>query len=919
MGKIYSIFLILLVLSSCFKVHGQDTSAISGNFNSITFDELANKIESQTRYRFYYNPIWVDTIVVTKSFVNAPITNILDDLFVGSKLHYAIHGNDIFLTQEREIFKELPIGFFDITENSRTQSANFDYSEFEQKGKLKKLDEEKIYIIGVKTATIQGNATIAGIVSDAKSGEPIIGASVYIENPMVGTATDQFGYFSLTLPKGRHEIKIKSIGMKNAHRNIVLYANGKLNIEIQEDVIPLKEVLVESDRDIRVTGMQMGVEKLDIKTMKQIPLALGETDIMKVVLTLPGVQTVGEGTVGLNVRGGASNQNLILYNDAPIYNPSHLFGFFSTFNPDILKNVELYKSGIGAEYGGRLSSVLDVHTREGNVKKLQGSGGVSPITGRFSLEGPIIKDRTSFLLGMRSTYSDWILNQIKSKEFTNSSGSFYDLNASVSHKINDNNNIYLSGYFSKDMFTLDTDTRYQYSDRNASLKWKHAFNNKLYGTLTATTSKYSYLVENIAIPIEASSLDFYVSQWNAKADFNYFPNSKHSINTGASVLHYNISPGNYQPKGVESKIKPDKIQDEQAFETAIYAGENFELSSNFSLYIGARYSLYQNMGPRKVFSYANGVPRQVTTIQDTVSYSSGTPINTYHGAEPRVSLRYILSRNASLKFSYNRMRQYIQMLSNTTAIAPTDIWKLSDSYIRPQIGDQYSIGFYKNLKGNLIETSLEAYYKTTSNSIDFKSGANLLINHHLETDIVEAQGRSYGVELLVKKSTGKLNGWISYTYSRSFLKTVGDFPDEAINNGSYYPSSYDKPHALNLIANYKFSRRFNFSFNLVYSTGRPITLPIAKYDVGGTQRIYYSDRNAFRIPDYFRTDISINLEGNHKLKKLAHSSWAFAIYNLMGNANAYSVFFTSENGSIKGYKLSIFATAIPTITYNFKF
>ncbi|MFM9837393.1 MAG: TonB-dependent receptor [Cyclobacteriaceae bacterium] len=921
--KTYIVLLLsFFLLNFPFQINAQDVPMISGKFSSANFDQVVNQIESQSKYRFYYNKAWTDSIVVNKDFLDVSVTHLLDEIFAGSMLHYAISNNTIFITQERQLFTSLPIGFFSPTEGPKIEQPIFDYSEFERREKLKKQAEEKLYTIGSRANGLQGTATLTGLVSDIKSGEPIIGAAVFVENPIIGAATDQFGRFFLTLPKGKHEIKVKSIGMKSTQRKVMLYANGKLDIEIEEDITPLKEVLVESERDVRVTGTQMGVEKLDIKTMKQMPLALGETDIMKVVLALPGVQSVGEGTVGLNVRGGATNQNLILYNDATVYNPSHLFGFFSTFNPDVLKSVELYKSGINAEYGGRLSSVLDVHTREGNSKKIQGSGGISPITGRFSIEGPIIKDRTSFIIGARSTYSDWILGLLNSKGLRNSAASFYDLNAGITHKINDRNSVYFSAYASRDRFKLNSDTVYQYSDQNASLKWKHAFSNKLYGVLTGTTSQYTYMVESAANPVNAASLDFSIRQWSAKADFNYFLNSKHTLTGGAGILRYDISPGNYKPFGAESKVIPDKIQNEQAIESSAYIGENFEVTPKLSLYAGLRYSFYQNLGSRDVFTYAPGFSRQETTIQDTVKYAAGKPISTYHGAEPRFSIRYTLSNNSSVKFSYNRMRQYIQMLSNTTVIAPTDIWKLSDTYVRPQIGDQYSIGYYKNLKGpkgNLIEVSLETYYKTIGQAIDFKDGAQLLLNHHLETEVVESKGKAYGVELLIRKSSGKLNGWISYTYSRSLLQTNGQFSNEIINNGNYYASSYDKPHAFNFIGNYKFNRRFNLSLNVVYSTGRPITLPIAKYDVGGTQRVYYSERNAYRIPDYFRVDFSINIEGSHKIRKLAHSSWTFAIYNLAGNANAYSVFFNSKNGFIKGYKLSIFAQAIPTITYNFRF
>jgi len=913
-----TIFLFFVTLSSI--GHAQ-TSRISANFNGVSFENFAGQIESQTNFHFYFNPQHTDSLIITASPQNQPIEELLNQILAGTDLHFAIEANhNIYITYEREILAGLPEDFFGTgTVQPGNQPVAFDYTLYEKRERERKLAETKLYSIGIKTTNLQGNASLAGYVRDVASGSPVVGAAVYIEKPMTGVATDQFGFYSITLPKGRHELKIKSIGMKSTERQIMLYADGKLNIDLDEEVTPLKEVVVQSERDVRVSGMQMGVEKLDIKTMKQMPLALGETDIMKVVLSLPGVQTVGEGTVGLNVRGGATNQNLILFNDATIYNPSHLFGFFSTFNPDVLNTVELYKSGISAEYGGRLSSVLDVTSREGNLKKFAGSGGISPITGRLSFEGPIIKEKLSFLIGARSTYSDWILGRLNTAALKNSEASFYDLNAHLSHEVNDKNNLYLSAYMSKDKFRLNNDTAYHYSDKNISFKWKHVFNNKIYGVLTTGYSNYDYAITSDINPAEAFNMKFAIQQTNAKLDFSYFPNPKHTFNFGISTIYYKLSPGNRQPQGDESILTPIELQQERGLESAVYVGENFELTQNLSLYAGIRYSYYQFLGPKDVYTYPSGAPKEEASIQDTIQYASGKTIATHHGPEPRISIRYSLSMSASVKFSYNRMRQYIQMLSNTTAIAPTDIWKLSDSHIMPQIGDQYSVGFYKNLKGNLIEFSIEAYYKSMTNSVDFKNSALLLLNPHIETDVINAEGKAYGVELLLKKSAGKLNGWISYTYSRSLLQANSIHSSETVNSGKYYPSSYDKPHAVNFISNYKFSRRFNFSLNMTYSTGRPITLPIAKYDLGGNPRLYYSERNQFRIPDYFRVDVSINIEGNHKIKKLAHSSWTLAIYNLTGRQNAYSVFFTSKDNKISGYKLSVFGRPIPTITYNFKF
>ncbi len=907
--------LIILGLSTL-SLSAQDDKIISAEFKNLKFEEFVSQIEKSTDYRFYYNKIWTDSLTVNLSVLRKTVPEILDEIFLGTELKHALDNNHyIYVSLGQSMAIELPIDFFGEGELKGQRTNAQEYTIYEEVDKAK---EEKLFTIGLKNANSKTTANIAGYVRNVKSGEPVIGASVFIENPLIGVASDPFGYFSITLPKGRHELIIKSLEMKSTKRQILLYSDGKLDVELQEDVTPLKEVIVQSERDAQVLGLQMGLEKLDLKTIKQIPVALGEVDIFKAILTLPGVQSVGEGTVGLNIRGGASDQNLILYNDATIFNPSHLFGFFSAFNPDILKNVELYKSGIPAEYGGRLSAVLDVNTREGNKRKFEGSGGISPVTGRFSLDGPIFKDKTSFLIAGRSTYSDWLLTKIPSTNLKNSQASFYDVNLSLSHQMDDKNTFYASGYLSKDGFKLGSDTSYNYSNQTASAKWKHVFGNKFYGILTGSYSGYDYSVSSQAVPVNSFQLAYSVKQANIKADFNYFLSAKHTINFGASTINYRISPGDFQPYGEESLVVPNVLQKEQGQESAIYIGDNFEVTPRLSLYGGLRFSFFQNLGPKDVFTYDPLVAKDENSIIDTIQYASGKTVANYQGPEYRFSARYSLSGNSSIKFGYNKMRQYLQMLSNTAAISPIDIWKLSDSYLKPQIGDQFSVGFYKNFK-SMFETSVEVYYKSMENVLDFKSGAQLILNPHIETDIVNAAGKAYGAEFMIKKLSGKLNGWISYTYSRSFLQTKGMTPSETVNQGKWYPSNYDKPNAVNFIGNYKFSRRFSLSLNMTYSTGRPITLPLAKYDLNGAKRLYYSERNQYRIPDYFRTDFALNIEGNHKIKKLAHSSWSVAVYNLTGRQNAYSVYFLSENGTVNGYKLSIFGTAIPTVTYNFKF
>ncbi|HTQ28169.1 MAG TPA: carboxypeptidase-like regulatory domain-containing protein, partial [Puia sp.] len=764
-----------------------------------------------------------------------------------------------------------------------------------------------------------GNATIAGYIRDGKTGESISGAAVYIDNPPIGAVTDQYGFFSFTLPRGRHVLKISSVGMKDTKRQVMLYSDGRLNIELFEFVPSLKTITVISEKNSNVKRSQMGVEKLTIKTIKQVPVVFGEVDVLRAVMALPGVTSVGEASTGFNVRGGSADENLILFNDATIFNPSHFFGFFSAFNSDVVKDVNLYKGSIPEKYGGRLSSVLDITTNDGNQKKLSGVGGVGPLTARLTLDGPIGSDKTTFVVGGRTTYSNWLLNAIPGDEYSNSSASFYDLNLHIRHEFSNKNSLYLTGYLSHDQFKLNSDTLYQYSNKNLNLKWNHHFNNKLSSVTTVGYDGYDYAISSESDPLTGYKLSFAINQSYLKADFTYTPNASHTIDFGLSSIYYQLQPGSYQPVGAKSLVIPQQLEREQALESAVYLGDKFIITPRLSLNAGIRYSLYNYLGPHDVYDYVPGQPRTTSTIIDTVSYPAGKLIKTYGGPEYRVSLRYTLSDNSSVKAGYNTLRQYTHVLSNTTSISPTDIWKLSDSHISPEFGDQFSVGYYQDFKSHNIETSVEVYYKRIQNYLDYKSGAVLLMNPHIETDVLNTRGKAYGAEFMIRKLQGKLNGWVSYTYSRTLLQEDDPLAGQTINNGAYYPANFDRPNNVNFIGNYKINHRFSISVNVNYSTGRPITLPVAIYDLGGGQRVYYSDRNQYRIPDYFRTDLSMNIEGNHKIKKFKHSSWTVGVYNLTGRKNPYSVYFVEQNGVIKGYQLSIFGAPIPFVTYNFKF
>ena len=902
----------------------QQTSVklISVNFQQATILQFVNDLESKSSYHFYYDPMQFDSLKITLEVNDKPLETILEMAFKNTDFHYAITQQQVFLTKGRQVKTDLAPGYaenINAAAQGKQISTVADYTDEKDKKIPDATTENKVYEIGIKTNTIKpGNSILTGYIRDIKSGEAVVGASIYVAATKTGVATDQFGYFTISLPRGRHILNIRGLGMRDTRRQIILYADGKLTIEMTEQVNSLKEVKISADKVANVRGVEMGITRVDVKTIKEIPALFGEPDILRVVLTLPGVTSVGEATTGFNVRGGSADENLILLDGSTVYNPAHFFGFFSAFNPDIVKDIELYKSSMPEKYGGRLASVLEVTDREGNKKKFTGTAGIGLLTSNFNIEGPIVKDKTSFIFGARTTYSDWLLKLLP-QAYKNSSASFNDFNLGISHQIDDKNNIYLSGYLSNDNFKLNSDTTYAYSNKNIILKWKHNFNTKLFSVISTGIDDYQYSISSQANPINAFDLAFKIRQTNFRADFTYYLSNKHTIDFGFSSILYNINPGTFEPDGTQSLVLPQVVEPEQALESALYLGDKYDVSPNFSINAGVRFNIYNYLGPQTVDYYAPNLPVESSNVVDSVSYSKNKVINTYTSPDIRVALRYLLNDDLSLKASYNTMHQFIHLLTNSTAISPTDVYKLSDPNIKPEYGDQESLGLFKNTANNTIELSFEVYYKHINNYLDYKSGAVLLLNEHIEQSVITDKGKAYGAEFLIKKTAGKLNGWLSYTYSSTLLKQDDPNAGELINQGNWYPSSWDKPNSFNFTGNYRFTHRYSISLDVAYSTGRPITLPIAQYEYAGSERVFYSDRNEYRIPDYFRSDFSINIEGNHRVHQKTHNSWTIGVYNLTGRANAYSTFFTEQGGVISGYKLSIFATPIPFINYNIRF
>jgi len=925
MKKCYTFIVVVLCIVFCQQnVIAQNDSLklVTVNADSATMEEFILTLEKQTDFHFYYDPSFFDSLAITINVEKKPLIEVLEQVFANTDFEFSFTDEYAFITKGKRINMDFPPEAFTVLAPGSTQLAP-------QGGKRKgdesaKADqtatlENKVYVIGDKLSpSPQASVIIAGYVTETKTGEPVVGAYMHVDRSNVSVTTDQYGYFSISLTKGHYTISIQSLGMKDTKRQIQIYNDGKLNIGMQNQVLTISNVVISAQKLSNVKGTLMGLQKIDIKTMQQVPVVFGEVDILRIITTLPGVKTVGEASTGLNVRGGSPDQNLILFNDATIYNPSHFFGMFSAFNPDVVKDVELYKSSMPPRYGGRLSSVLNINTREGNKKELSGSAGIGLITSRLSLEGPIINEKTSFIIGGRTTYADWLLG-ILPNEYKFSKAGFYDVNLNITHEINKKNSLYFTGYLSADRFNLNSDTAYTYNNTNLSLKWKHIYNNKLNSLMSGGIDKYAYTISSTKLPLSAYQMGFDINQTYFKAHFNYYLNNSHAIDFGVNSIYYKMNPGYYLPEGKESLVAPQQIGAEQAVESALYVNDRYNITSSLTIEGGLRYSFYSFMGPKTINIYAPGLPITEGNMTGTKEYKKGQVIKNYSGPEYRISARYAFTDSFSIKASYNTQRQYIHMLSNTASMAPTDIWKLSDAYIRPQFGDQFSLGFYKNLKSNTIETSVEVYYKNMDNYLDYKSGANLVLNPHLETDVIATKGKAYGVEVLVKKLSGKLNGWISYTWSRVLLKQQDSIAGELINNGLYYPANYDKPNDITLIGNYRVNHRFSISLNATYSTGRPITLPVGTFYYAGSMRTLYAGRNEYRIPDYFRMDFSMNILGNHKVHQKTHNSWTIGVYNLTGRKNPYSVYYVSENGVVNGYKLSIFGSAIPFINFNIKF
>ncbi|MDG1918498.1 MAG: TonB-dependent receptor [Schleiferiaceae bacterium] len=777
------------------------------------------------------------------------------------------------------------------------------------------------------------NVTLSGYIKDAANGEELINASIVNEKSQ-GAVTNVYGFYSLTLPEGQYTFTVSYIGYESIEKTLALKESQTLDFELTEATNQLAEVEVTAKRlDENLNRAEMSTTQLTAKQIKAIPQFLGEFDVIRSITLLPGVTTVGEGASGFNVRGGKTDQNLILLDQAPVYNSSHIFGFFSVFNGDAVRDLKLYKGGIPAPFGGRLSSVLDVHQKEGNTKEFAGTMGLGLLSSRLMLEGPLVKDKASFMIAGRRSYQDVLLKASPNDDLNSIIANFYDLNAKVNYKFNDKSRLFLSAYYGKDAFGVPGLVKFDWGNLGLTGRWNYLITDKLFLNVSTIYSDYDYAIGFDFPQAKIDNIAFIKNQSN-KVAFSWFPNAKHQVNYGAEATIYDFEPFSTTLDYIDSNLVDINIelQNEYAVEPSLYIEDNWKVTNRLTIRGGLRYSSFYNLGARDVVNYnptANGTVRN-DLITDTTNYGSREIIESFEGLqglEPRLGINYKATENTAIKASYNRMRQYIHLISNTTSSLPIDTWRPAGRYIDPGTADQIALGWNRNFKGGEWQLSIETYYKSMRDLVDFKNGAQPTGVDNIEVALMTGRGRSYGLEMQLDKKIGQLTGWVAYTYSRSQLQVdLGATPEEWINLGDWYSAAQDKPHDIAIVAAYAWKPNISFSGSFIYQTGKPYTYPEARSEFEGIIYPFALSRNNSRTPAYHRLDLSMDVAIPNKKENGRKGSWNFGVYNAYARKNAFSIFFEEElddngdpTGQTKATQLSIFATAIPTITYNLDF
>lgn len=898
------VFLVSFVFLFSIPLTHAQNSSLQPDINqddTVSAGQVIEALAHRHRVAFFYEPAWLEGITVKPETARLSLFDALDII--------AAEANLEVVTMEDDMVVLLPA--------DGHQAAG-------------KTPEEDRMIVGDPDQYGRySTATISGTVKDAATGEPLIGAVMYEPATEKGATTNVHGRFNLDLPVGEYNLRLSYIGYEQRYYDIRLVSDGSATFEIFSETVHLDVFTVEADRaEDNIKSTQMSQIRMDARTLEGLPTSFGEQDIVRSMTLLPGVQSVGEFGTGFNVRGGSADQNLILLENVPLFNASHLFGLISVINPDMISDVTLMKAGIPARYGERASSVMDIRLGSGlDNTDTSVQGGLGLINSRLLFETPIVKERANFSLGARSSYSDWFLGRLPNEDLMNSTARFHDFTARSNIAVNPDNHLILFGYYSFDRFGFLEEQTFEYSNALASLRWNRVINEALSSTMILGWSHYQYQVKEKPPLNELlhSTMQSDIDYKSFRYQVSYLPTRNHSFEVGLNAIHYDIMPGEMSPYGENSTVNYDVLDKEQALELSVYVSDDWTISDRISTEMGLRYTHYLKLGPATVNIYEEGQPLEEQFVTGTETYESNDIVETYGGLEPRFGFRYQTGEFSSAKVSYNRINQYINLISNTSVMAPSDLWKLSDTHIKPLRSDQYALGYFRNFHDNTIETSLEAYYRDFHNAVEYKSGAEIVMNEMPETDVINAKGYGYGLELYVRKNSGRLTGWTSYTYSSSMRRSQSDLRENQINNNQYFPSNYDRPHNLVVNFNYQISRRWRFGAVFTYSTGRPVTLPEFSYNYGRDQLIHYSERNKYRLPDYHRLDLSITLGENLRTDQAGKGSWTLSLMNVYGRKNPYSVFYkrdpsgVSSNRSFNLYQLYIIGRPLPTITYNYSF
>ena len=875
---------------------------ISIQSEKSSIEGILRQIESAQDIRFYYQKQDLPKRQFTLDLEATPLSIVLDSLLKDSPLGFMPYRSYAIILLPKSVIEQSfsPSFYRTLSESIADLEAGLGNN------------SRQLGTVGALSTT--GIASIEGKITDAETGETIIGATLLLKSKESGTSSDADGQFTLQTAPGKDQLLVQSIGYADLELDLRILSDDTLNIELEKAAIDLNEVLVKAEAaDANVNNVQIGVERLEVKTIKQLPAFLGEVDVIKSLLLQPGVSSVGDGAAGFNVRGGNVDQNLIIQDDAFLFNAAHALGFFSTFNSDLLSDVTLYKGNIPAQFGGRLASVLDVGLRDGNMESFQVKGGLGIVSSRLSIEGPIKKNKSSLLAGFRSTYSDGLLQLIDIPEVQRSSVFFYDANLKYTHQFNEKNRLSISGYSTQDRFIFDQQFGFEYSTWLGQIIYRKSFSDRLFSKLSATYSSYNNTQLNLE-GADASELENRLSYLKVKEQITYTPDTELQVDAGISSIYYHINPGTIRPNTATSTLIPKTLEKEYGLESAAFINTQWSISSKVQIAAGLRAAFYQFLGPGSVFQYQEGLPLDISTIIDTIQYESGDIIANYSSLEPRFSARYRMTASSSLKFGYSRTAQFINQISDTNTPTPGSQWQLSTNHIAPTRAHNFSFGLFKNLKDNLWESSVEVYYRAIDDLFDYIDFAQLDVNEHLETELVSGIGRAYGLEFSLKKKAGNFNGFLNYTLSRSEAQVEG------INLGNWFPSNFDKTNDISLVLNLKANERNSFTLNFNYATGRPTTAPISFYtELNGLVVPIYSERNQLRGPDFHRLDIAYTIGQGYKKSKKFKTSWTFSIYNVYGRRNAFSIFFTQRPfNPPTTNQLSILGSAFPAITFNFE-